>query len=124
MPTEALWVRHHHERFDGRGYPDQLTGETIPLESRIIFVADSLEAMTSHRPYRQAPGQEFAIDELNRHAGTQFDPHVVDALCQALEPSPTNANRQPQADNRSHNQAMSGPGAPSTTLAGSVRGIV
>ena len=93
MPTEALWVRHHHERYDGYGYPDRLTSETIPLESRIIFVADSFEAMTSDRPYRRAPGQEFAIAELRRHAGTQFDPHVVDALCQALELSPNSANQ-------------------------------
>ena len=84
MPTEARWIRHHHERYDGHGYPDQISGETIPIESRIIFVADSFEAMTSDRPYRQAPGQHFAIDELHRHSGTQFDPHVVDALCRTL----------------------------------------
>src|ERR1035437_6692463 len=84
MPTEARWIRHHHERYDGHGYPDQISGETIPIESRIIFVADSFEAMTSDRPYRQAPGQHFAIDELHRHSGTQFDPRVVDALCRTL----------------------------------------
>ncbi|MDP9294212.1 MAG: diguanylate cyclase, partial [Actinomycetota bacterium] len=85
LPTEAHWVRHHHERYDGNGYPDGLAGEDIPLESRIILAADAFEAMTSDRPYRQAPGREFAIAELRRHAGTQFDSTVVDALCRALE---------------------------------------
>ena len=85
LPTQAHWIRHHHERYDGNGYPDGLAGEDIPLESRIILVADAFEAMTSDRPYRLAPGREFAIAELRRHAGTQFDAYVVDALCRALE---------------------------------------
>jgi diguanylate cyclase (GGDEF)-like protein len=96
MPTEARWIRHHHERYDGHGYPDQISGESIPLESRIIFVADSFEAMTSNRPYREAPGQQFAIDELHRHSGTQFDPRVVDALCRTLqEPAEHASPEQP-----------------------------
>jgi diguanylate cyclase (GGDEF)-like protein/putative nucleotidyltransferase with HDIG domain len=85
MPLEARWVRHHHERFDGGGYPDGLAGDDIPLESRIILVADAFEAMTSDRPYRKAPGEEVAIAELRRHAGTQFDPDVVAALCRVLD---------------------------------------
>jgi len=85
MHEESRWVRHHHERYDGTGYPDGLAGEDIPLESRIILVADAFEAMTSDRPYRMAPGQDFAVDELQRHAGTQFDPRVVGALCRALD---------------------------------------
>jgi len=84
LPTEATWVRHHHERYDGRGYPDGLAGEAIPLESRIIFVADAFEAMSSDRPYRKAPGEEYALAELRRHAGTQFDQHIVDALIHAF----------------------------------------
>ncbi len=84
LPTEATWVRHHHERYDGRGYPDGLAGEAIPLESRIIFVADAFEAMSSDRPYRKAPGEKYALAELRRHAGTQFDQHIVDALIHAL----------------------------------------
>jgi putative nucleotidyltransferase with HDIG domain len=85
MPLEAAWVRHHHERFDGGGYPDGLAGDAIPLESRIILVADAFEAMTSDRPYRKAPGLEFALAELHRHEGTQFDPAVVAALCRVLD---------------------------------------
>ena len=80
MHDEARWVRHHHERFDGSGYPDALAGDEIPLESRIILVADAFEAMTSDRPYRKAPGMEFAVGELQRHAGAQFDPDVVRAV--------------------------------------------
>jgi diguanylate cyclase (GGDEF)-like protein/putative nucleotidyltransferase with HDIG domain len=84
MPAEALWVRHHHERIDGCGYPDGLAGREIPIESRIIHVVDAFEAMTSDRPYRQAPGEEFAIRELRQHANTQFDPDVVDALIRVI----------------------------------------
>ncbi len=85
MELEARWVRHHHERYDGRGYPDGLAGDAIPLEARIILVADAFEAMTSDRPYRKAPGQSFAIEELHRHAGAQFDPAVVAALTRVVE---------------------------------------
>jgi diguanylate cyclase (GGDEF)-like protein len=85
MPIEARWVRHHHERIDGGGYPDGLVGGQIPLESRIIHVADAFEAMTSDRPYRDAPGQQFAIEELRRFAGTQFDEDVVGALLRVVE---------------------------------------
>ena len=94
LPTEAQWVRHHHERYDGHGYPDQIAGEDIPLESRIIGVADAYEAMTSDRPYRDAPGQDYAIAELRRHAGTQFDARVAEALCRKLDdPRATLAGR-------------------------------
>jgi diguanylate cyclase (GGDEF)-like protein len=84
MAERALWVRHHHERIDGAGYPDGLADRDIPLESRIIHVADAFEAMTSDRPYRKAPGERFAIEELRRNAGTQFDEDVVDALLRVL----------------------------------------
>jgi HD-GYP domain-containing protein (c-di-GMP phosphodiesterase class II) len=85
MRIEAGWVRHHHERIDGRGYPDGLAGQEIPLESRIILVADAFEAMTTDRAYRLAPGQSYAIDELRRHAGTQFDAEIVEALIRCLD---------------------------------------
>jgi diguanylate cyclase (GGDEF)-like protein/putative nucleotidyltransferase with HDIG domain len=74
------WIRHSHERMDGRGYPDQLEGEQIPLASRIILVADAYDAMTSDRPYRPALTRQEAFAELQRHAGSQFDPRCVEAL--------------------------------------------
>ncbi|MDX6643695.1 MAG: polar amino acid transport system substrate-binding protein, partial [Solirubrobacteraceae bacterium] len=77
LADEALWIRHHHERIDGAGYPSGLAGETIPLEARIIFVADSFEAMTSDRPYRPGMSTADAVAELRRCAGTQFDPRIV-----------------------------------------------
>jgi HD-GYP domain-containing protein (c-di-GMP phosphodiesterase class II) len=76
----ALIVRHHHERFDGGGYPDGLSGEDIPLESRILAVADAFVAMTEDRPYRVALSEGAAADELRTCRGGQFDPVVVDAL--------------------------------------------
>jgi diguanylate cyclase (GGDEF)-like protein len=80
LREEARWVRHHHERFDGDGYPAGVAGVAIPLEARIIFAADSFEAMTSDRPYRRGMPLEDAVAELERCAGTQFDPRVVEAL--------------------------------------------
>jgi HD-GYP domain-containing protein (c-di-GMP phosphodiesterase class II) len=84
LPQYATWVLHHHERPDGRGYPDGLVGEEIPLESRIILVADAFEAMISDRPYRPGRPQEEALAELGRHSGTQFDPGCVSALRHVL----------------------------------------
>jgi putative nucleotidyltransferase with HDIG domain len=85
MPIEAEWVLHHHERFDGKGYPTGLRGEEIPLESRIIAVADAFEAITGERPYRQCRTTDEALEELGRHADTQFDADCVDALAEAVE---------------------------------------
>ena len=73
----ALYVKHHHERIDGKGYPDGLKGEEIPLISRIIAVVDAYDAMTSDRPYRDALSQNDAIEELIYNAGTQFDKYIV-----------------------------------------------
>ncbi len=80
LHEEARWVLHHHERLDGNGYPDRLAGEEIPLESRILMVADTFEAITSNRSYRPAASEASAIDELRRHVGTQFDARCVAAL--------------------------------------------
>jgi diguanylate cyclase (GGDEF)-like protein len=79
------WVGAHHERPDGRGYPLGLSGEELPLEARILAVADAYEAMTSDRSYRPSIGHTAARAELRRCAGTQFDPDVVDALLAVLE---------------------------------------
>ncbi len=74
-------IRHHHACFGGGGYPDpKIAGERIPIGSRIIFVADAYDAMTSDRPYRKAMSEEAAIDELKRCRGRQFDPDIVKAF--------------------------------------------
>ncbi len=78
-------IYHHHERYDGTGYPEGLRGETIPLLARVLTVADALGAMTSDRPYRQAFSIERALDEIRKASGSQFDPVVVEALFRALE---------------------------------------
>jgi HD-GYP domain-containing protein (c-di-GMP phosphodiesterase class II) len=73
-------VRNHHENWDGSGYPDGLAGEEIPLESRIIMFADTIDAMTSDRPYRMALGEEAVRAEILRFRGKQFDPTICDRL--------------------------------------------
>jgi putative nucleotidyltransferase with HDIG domain len=80
-------VRHHHEWYDGSdsGYPDRLDHDRIPLPSRIILVADTVEAMTSDRPYRKAMPLDVVVTELNKYSGTQFDPTCVDAFLTLLE---------------------------------------
>jgi HD-GYP domain-containing protein (c-di-GMP phosphodiesterase class II) len=77
-----LVVRHHHERWDGTGYPDRLAGEAIPLPARVFAVADALDALTTNRPYRPASSFADAREEVYRVAGTQFDPTVVAAYRQ------------------------------------------
>jgi HD-GYP domain-containing protein (c-di-GMP phosphodiesterase class II) len=76
----AVIVRHHHERFDGLGYPDGLEGEDIPVESRILAVVDAFVAMTEQRPYRGPRDHNAAAAELRAQRGTQFDPRVLDAF--------------------------------------------
>ncbi len=77
-------VRHHHERFDGNGYPDGLAGERIPLAGRIAAVADAFDAMTSNRPYRSALSWEAATNELKGGRGSQWDPAIVDAFLEVV----------------------------------------
>lgn len=86
MYAEAsVVVRHHHERWDGNGYPSGLAGTEIPIGSRVIAVADTYDAMTSDRVYRKALQHQVAIAEIRRGAGTQFDPEVVDAFLRAMQ---------------------------------------
>ncbi len=80
MGAVARVVRHEHERWDGGGYPDGISGEQIPIEARIILACDAYHAMVSDRPYRKAMEQADAMNELTANAGTQFDPQVVEAL--------------------------------------------
>jgi putative nucleotidyltransferase with HDIG domain len=77
----AAIIRHHHERFDGDGYPDGLVGEEIPLGARIVAVADTFDAVTSKRPYRDAMAEREALSLLWSEAGRQLDPKVVTAFC-------------------------------------------
>lgn len=81
----APFVRHHHERWDGTGYPDRLSGATIPLESRILAVSDAVEAMASDRPYNRARSLSQILEEIKGCSGSQFDPAVVDALIEWTE---------------------------------------
>lgn len=80
----SVIVRHHHERWDGAGYPDRLAGDRIPLGARIIAVADTYDAMTSDRIYRRALSHQVAMSEIERCAGSQFDPRIVDAFSRAM----------------------------------------
>jgi diguanylate cyclase (GGDEF)-like protein/putative nucleotidyltransferase with HDIG domain len=90
----SAWVLAHHERIDGRGYPLGLAGAEIPLEARILAVADAYEAMTADRAYRAALGHDAAQEELRAGAGTQFDPEIVEAFLAVLAPRVRRARRE------------------------------
>jgi len=81
------YIRSHHEKLDGNGYPQQLKGEEIPMGARILHVADSFDSMTTDRPYRPAPGINYALSELEKFRGIQFDHKVVDAFLEVLRES-------------------------------------
>jgi HD-GYP domain-containing protein (c-di-GMP phosphodiesterase class II) len=78
----GLYVRHHHEHFDGSGYPDGLKGDEIPLASRIILLVDAFDAMTTKRPYREALSKAEALSQISEKTGKQFDPHLVELFYQ------------------------------------------
>jgi putative nucleotidyltransferase with HDIG domain len=86
-------ILHHHERFDGTGYPSGLKGDTIPLEARILAVVDAFEAITSQRSYRTQPTPLEAFTELRRCSGTQFDPQLVNIFCKIMEPAIINPEK-------------------------------
>ncbi len=95
-------VRSSHERWDGRGYPEGLAGEEIPLGARVICACDAFHAMTSDRPYRRAMGRRAAVEELERNSGSHFDPEVIDALVELLaeeSAEPARSARAPRAPN-------------------------
>jgi HD-GYP domain-containing protein (c-di-GMP phosphodiesterase class II) len=78
-------IRYHHEHYDGSGYPEGLRGEEIPLTARIIAVADTYDAIIHERAYHRGMSKSDAVAEIAEHAGTQFDPHMVEAFAQALD---------------------------------------
>lgn len=85
-------IKYHHEKIDGNGYPNKLKGARIPLGARILHVADSFDSMTSDRPYRPAPGFDYAMSELEKYKGTQFDNEVVEAFLRVLSSSRENSS--------------------------------
>lgn len=87
-------IRHHHERFDGSGYPDGLRAEEIPLAARVFAVADSFDAMTSDRPYRGAMRVDRALAEIDGGAGTQFDPEIVRVFVRMIDEGPSTASEE------------------------------
>jgi HD-GYP domain-containing protein (c-di-GMP phosphodiesterase class II) len=97
MREVGMIVRSHHERWDGGGYPDGLAGEEIPLEARIITCCDSWNAMRTDRAYRRALSHEVALAELCAGSGTQFDPHVVQALLSVVAPDAAPAPQKARA---------------------------
>lgn len=98
LESIAKVIRHHHERYDGGGYPDGLAGENIPLDARIISVADTFDALTSERPYRAAMSRPEAIAELTRVAGSQLDPACVDVFVRILKTGTVSLNPPVQPD--------------------------
>lgn len=85
IPGVTNGIKYHHERYDGKGYNEHLSGEDIPLEGRIICVADSYDAMSSKRCYRNSLSYDFILDELKRNAGTQFDPDILKHMVAIVE---------------------------------------
>ena len=84
----AQLIKEHHERFDGKGYPNNLSGEDIQLGARIMTVADAFDAMVSVRPYRKALSLTHAISELETNSGTQFDPNIVKVFLKIIRNNP------------------------------------
>ena len=84
LKNASLTTRHHHERYDGKGYPLGLKGEEIPLNARIIAISDSYDAMNSNRIYRKSLSKEVIKKELEMNRGTQFDPYLLDAFIELL----------------------------------------
>jgi len=96
LPEVARWVKHVHERIDGRGYPDALVASAVPRESRLLHVADAFEAMTVPRIYRPELSLEDALRELDVHSGTQFDPEASALLINLIKSRRLQVGEQPR----------------------------
>jgi len=96
LPDVARWVKHVHERIDGRGYPDALVASAVPRESRLLHVADAFEAMTVPRIYRPELSLEDALNELDVHSGTQFDPEASALLINLIKSGRLQVGEQPR----------------------------
>ena len=90
----ADWILKHHEWWDGRGYPLGIEGEEIPIECRLLAIADAYEVLTSARPYRKTLSRPEAVTELRRYTGTQFDPKLLEKFVQMLETRPPELESQ------------------------------
>lgn len=88
LSKERIIIRHHHERYDGNGYPDRLKGEEIPIGARIMALVDAFDAMKSERPYRRPLPDEEILSEIKKNAGAQFDPKVVEAFLSLVNKDP------------------------------------
>lgn len=128
LAPELPVIRHHHEWYNGSGYPDRLMGDEIPRLARILHVADAFEAMTADRPYRKALSGDQAMAELRKFAGVQFDPEVVDAFMRTswandivepgepdLRPIPLLGQHAARVAARAHDAPA--PGSPAADLA-------
>ena len=90
-------VRHHHERWDGQGYPSGISGKSIPLAARIILISDTIDAMTTDRPYRKRLGLDVVVAELQKCKGTQFDPELVETTISSVAVRRLIAGATPEA---------------------------
>lgn len=97
-PLVSIWIRWHHERYDGTGYPDGLVADEIPLPAQILGLADTYEALTHRRPYREALDPQDALAELHRMAGIQFDPDLVALFAREIYPGLVKIHRASQAE--------------------------
>ncbi len=114
----SVGIRHHHERWDGHGYPDGLRGEEIPVEARLVAVADCFSALISSRPYREQVGPEDACSEIERCSGTQFDPDIAALFVEEVRRQPPDAEAGERRLSAVPAEEVTGRGSPGGSLRG------